>query len=171
MKQLLSTEAHVRGELAGQVEVDHYVAVSFRADIQTHSICHVMLGTGAQSLLELKVDSATTAIAGLVLTLFDREHSPKAPTTAELAYGLPKLPQIENSTGLEHAKRLDTEISFSLGYGKDFIEVDFGDIETAVRILRCDRLDFYLSADKLVGFRAAGLTKDEVSIVRAQRLP
>lgn len=168
-KEIITCGVCVPANVTTTVETDDYVPLTFRAKILVDAVEHYMLGQGGRSLLELKVDSSSRALFGLTLTLFDEEHVPSLIQVPVRDAGLPQIATSDSYSGIAEFKRVETNIPLSVGYGDDFVEITFGDIGSADRVISCDRMEFYISSGTLVGVRAVSLSSAEVANVRSLR--
>lgn len=156
-----------------RVEVDDYVPLRFRSYHGTLGIKYLRLGNFSGSLLELLLDPESMTIRGFTLTSFDAVHQPKTLTSANLPMilGLPIVAFGNEAVfqGPVDAQRIDIDETFSVGFGTNFVEIDFGHLCEAQSVIKSGLAEFCVNMDFLVGLRVVGLNQQQMTMLRAHK--
>ena len=151
------------------IEVDEYVPIKFRSYRGTLGVKYVRLGNFEDSLMEFLLDPASFAIRGFTLTSFNSVHRPRGLKELVTAVGLPMLAiDKSNFQGPIDAQRIDIHEDFSVGFGEQLLEIDFGSIAKAEKIVKSDPIEFYISKEALAGLRVMNLSAKQIAILQRQ---
>jgi hypothetical protein len=116
----------------------------------------------------LGLDSNT--LRGFTLICFKAVHefgqtgpSPEEP-------GLPVLELDEvRFVGPLATQRIDLPMTFSVGFGDDCVEINFGMLSAADRAFVCGPVKFLVNKDSLLGIQVLGLTREQLKKIRNMR--
>ena len=143
-----------------RVEIDEKVPLRYRTYSGTIGGKFVEIGDGAGCLLEFIIDPVSYVIRGITLISFDVTYQPSTIPCLPFSVGLPVIciQKGECFDGPMDAQRLEIFQKFSVGMGNDFIEIDFGDLSRANKLIKYTHVVFFLKFDLLVGIRVYRLS-------------
>jgi hypothetical protein len=146
------------------LEIDEYVPLRCRSYLGTIGVIYLRFGDFSTSLLELLLDPASLVVRGITLTAFNTVHEPLFLRKLPIKSGLPVLSFSEKivSQGPVGAKRIDINKTFSVGIGKDFLEIDLGFLSTADRVIKSGPIEIYAKNKSLVGLHVLGLSLEQI---------
>jgi hypothetical protein len=138
------------------LEVDGYIPLSFQREIKGYPGVTLQLGNIANSLLELELEDQSNEIRGFTLVGFDAVHQPGVGNVeAAIVKGIPVIGGLEGYErfGTANVPFIKFGQAFTFGKGSGFVELDFGGIRAADRLVRFGQVDFLLRKNELVGFK------------------
>lgn len=145
------------------VTVDDYIPLRWRSYEGTLGGRLVRLGNFKTSLLEIIVEADSMTIRGCTLTLADRQHRPLPRVGQRVVEGLPIIAVAGDFVGQAGLERMDLHREFSVGWGEDFVELDFGELAKANQRVTCGAVEFLVAEGWLQGMRIAGLSRAQVA--------
>lgn len=150
------------------IELDGYVPISFRSyEFALGGVRDARILNDGGSFLELKMGLNSTTLRGFTLLSFEKIHEPQTMNNLVEISGLPILAIDETRfEGRESTQYLDLPGTFSVGFGKDFVEIDLGMLSTATRVAVCGPARFFIDAFSLVGIQVSGLSEEEIAGIR-----
>jgi len=151
------------------IEVDDYVPLRFRSydGVVGGGYCRVF--GEKNSLFEFIFDSKNGVVRGATLTSFSKIHSIAGMGDVEVVFGLPVLSENIRRRFLPFEK-LDFNIDFSVGFGGDFVEIDFGFICDSVFLLRFGSVEFFINKKNFIsGMRFVELPASDLERIFIQR--
>lgn len=153
-------------QFACKIEIDEYVPLRFRSYEDVLGLKHIRLGDFSDSLFEISVDPTSMVLRGFTLTAFKESHELRSIGILPVMNGLPIIETLYNFYGPIGAQYTDIRTQFSVGFGGDVVEIDFGGLCDAQRTIIYANVAFYLGrVNDLVGIRVIGLTPKQVSIL------
>jgi hypothetical protein len=109
-------------------------------------------------------------VRGLTLLRFDAVHESLPFGVLPEEVGLPILDLDEALfIGPWATQRLDLPAAFSVGFGGDYVEIDFGMVSAADRALVFGPVKFLVNEDSLAGIRVFGLTREQFVKIQGLR--
>lgn len=147
-----------------RLEIDEYVPLRCRSYLDTLGVVYLRFGDFSESLLELLLDPDSLTVRGITLTAFNSMYEPGFLGKLPMKFGLPVL-AIADTRGFQGpvgAQRIDIHKTFSVGIGKDFLEIDLGCLSAAERIIKSGPIEFYADNESLVGLRVVGLNSEQI---------
>ena len=157
--QILGIDPTARPSL---VELDDYVPLSFRSYAPLlGGVRDVRLGNLSSDFLELTLGLDSNTLRGFTLVCFEAVHEivPTGPLTEESGLPVLELDEVRFDGPLA-TQRVDLPVTFSVGFGDDSVEIDFGMLSAADRAFVCGPVRFLVNADSLLGIRVLGLTQE-----------
>lgn len=102
-------------------------------------------------------------IRGCTLILADRQHRPSSRQAHSTVEGLPIIAVAGDFVGQAGLERMDLHREFSVGWGEDFVEIDFGELAKANQLVTCGAAEFFVAEGSLQGMRIVGLSRAQVA--------
>lgn len=155
----------INAETTGDVSIDAYVPLSFRAapSVRPNPILW-RIGDRQRNLFELKLDRSSGEVFGATLVLTDREISNGDECLCADVPVTPGLPLVDIS-GIA-ADVFDEPSMFRITRATDLIGVLFGPSRTPTSCLSLGRVRFLLDGEVLMGVCYGPLTQRELELIR-----
>lgn len=151
------------------VEINDYVPLSFRSYKSTlGGVRDVRLGGLSTSFLELTLGLEVNVLRGFTLLSFDAIHEPKTFESMMETEGLPVLMLndviFRGKLGMQYC---DIPMLFSVGFGVNFVELRFGQLDAVEQSIVCGQVKFLVRENSLLGVRVCGLREEQVRSIKS----
>jgi len=153
------------------IELDDYVPIAFRSYAPLlGGVRDVRLGNLRTDFLELTLGIDSNTLRGFTLICFEAVHEFGQTGPSQEEPGLPVLELDEaRFVGPSATQRIDLPMTFSVGFGDDCIEINFGILSAADRAFVCGPVKFLVNEDSLLGIQVLGLTREQLKKIRNMR--
>jgi hypothetical protein len=154
-------------DLSPSLLIDEYIPLSFRSYSGLLGARYLRVGNFQTSLLEFILDPISAMVRGVTLVMFDSFYMPNESALLLVEEGLPIIDLEQSQVSiLAPNEHLEINHQFSVGLRDDIFEIDLFGIAKAERVVCCDRFEFLLNKDTILGLRMIDLNENEISMLK-----